>query len=590
MANMIKRGRDGKVLLALESTEGFPASELAGAKLGTADIRIIPAELLDDALLTGDVVIACRADGPAAQAAAKALDARLGELPASGYRLEYVSHPAGNALVISGGDLFGMLAGMADAFLHSELSDRGLVYRGGARTERPAFPLRYYWTWDHSTNWVLDDPGNQVSGCSNQYLKQPETYLEDYRCLVDHCIDMRFNGIVIWGFLREAHGGEEYAYEVAKYAADRGVHIMPGLGTTGYGGVYYEGRHPANLETYLESCPERGNMGEDGSVSKRELSPYCPENQEWLRGSLEWLYRRFPIGGANLENSDLMVDHSALAKRERAKINSGEADYFKDQYFAYKAALETAHELAPDAWNVYATYSGFGLGENVVNAGADMGAEPYFAKRMPASAIAQWTLSGMLSPQPPGLREWLEHPAPEQLYNNPRWPKGLLPPTPRSAGFIHQGSQWHAPFRRTSLTLRPFAEACLRGFEAGLEGISVHGEVNARALPWHLNYLAMRHWTYHPESSLEEFALAELAPRLGGEQAARDYVETMCLIDEGKLDDAGKLARPHSQAAYPRNFPVSGDLAISRMWQGLLEWLTLRHSPEYWAKGIADIL
>ena len=29
----------------------------------------------------------------------------------------------------------------------------------------PALPNSYFWTWDHSTNWVLDDPGLQNEGC-----------------------------------------------------------------------------------------------------------------------------------------------------------------------------------------------------------------------------------------------------------------------------------------------------------------------------------------------------------------------------------------------------------------------------------------
>jgi len=24
---------------------------------------------------------------------------------------------------------------------------------------KPALPNSYFWTWDHSTNWMLDDPG-----------------------------------------------------------------------------------------------------------------------------------------------------------------------------------------------------------------------------------------------------------------------------------------------------------------------------------------------------------------------------------------------------------------------------------------------
>ncbi len=50
---------------------------------------------------------------------------------------------------------------------------------------KPALPSSYFWTWDHSTNWMLDDPGMQFTGCYNKYLKAPETFLEDYRRLSD---------------------------------------------------------------------------------------------------------------------------------------------------------------------------------------------------------------------------------------------------------------------------------------------------------------------------------------------------------------------------------------------------------------------
>jgi hypothetical protein len=302
-------------------------------------------------------------------------------------------------------------------------------------------------------------------------------------------------------------------------------------------------------------------------------------------------------GGSNMENSDLMVDLSPAGKRGRAKIKSGEADHFKDQFFAYKTALDVAHAVAPQAWNTYATYSGFGQGKQITNAGADMGRAPYFSKRMPASAIAQWTLSGMLSDAPVPLREWMEHPRPPSVYKNPKWPKGLRPPTPRSAGFIHQGSQWSYP-RRTNLALSQFAEGCLRGHEAGLEGISVHGEVTSRILSWKLNYLTMRHWTYHPESTLEEFAVTELAPRLGSEKDARVFVDIMCRMEEGQNPGVhGGLGPEQEKRAqecaqrWANGGPKGDNLAAWHMWEELMEWNVLRRdkNPHSISHGPANL-
>jgi hypothetical protein len=319
------------------------------------------------------------------------------------------------------------------------------------------------------------------------------------------------------------------------------------------------------------------------------MSPYYPENQAWVAGGLEWLYRAFPIGGLNLENNDLMVDYSEAGNAGRARIDSGEADYFKDQYFAYKTALEVAEKLAPQGWNTYATYSGFGRGRDVSNAGADMGVEPYFAKRMPPSALAQWTLTGMLSEQPVSLRDWMASGQPAAVYQNPRWPQGLRPPTPRSTGFIHQASQWSG-LRRSDVAISTFAEACLRSYEAGLEGIGGHGEVTGRSLAWHLNYLAQRHWTYHPQSTLEEFAQAELAPRLGGAEDAQVFVECLCLLEEQRFDDVYQKVGPYIDRAYPRNYPDRGNLDICRYWEELREWAHLSVHAGSIARGAAEII
>jgi len=575
MIDRIKSRRDGKLAMFLEATEGFAAADLARKKLGPDAPAVLPAEMLEFADAAGDMVVAVRSGSAAARSVAKLLDVRVPKLPAGGYRIRCVSGRGRKVLLIVGGDTFGMLAGMSDALLHSEVGPKALVYRGGEKTEKPAFGLRFYWTWDHSTNWMLDDPGMQYQGCTNPYTKRPETYIEDYRRLVDHCIDMRFNAIIIWGFLRDSHGGERYAYEVAEYAAQRGVAIMPGVGTTGYGGVYYEGNHPCNIETYLAQHPKRGNMSEDGTYAVRQSSPYCPENIEWMDRAMDWLLSEFPIGGVNLENSDLMVDYSAAGKRGRKKLRTGEPDFLKDQYFAYKSALGVCERLCPQAWNTYATYCGFGTGGQAANAGANMGREPYFAKHMPPSAIAMWTLTGMVREQPVPLRSWMDSPAPKGIYENPNWPRGLCPPTPRSAGFLHQASQWHRRFprlRRGDIAISTFAEGCLRSHQAGLEGIGVHGEVSSCEMPWLVNYLAMRHWTYHPKSTLAEFAAAELAVRLGGEKEAMAFVDCLCDLDEGKIGQrlADKAWRYAGQL-YPRNFPPSGDVRRFRIWEQLME-------------------
>jgi hypothetical protein len=491
-------------------------------------------------------------------------------LAPGGYRIEKTTGRKGHLLLVTAGDRFGLLCGLADVCDRSRTEKSTLTYWGGERTEIPAFPLRFFWVWDHRLNWVLDDAGAQISGCFNPYLKRPETYVEECRRLIDHCIDMRVNGLVIWGFLRDVHGGVSAAQEVARYAGERGVSLLPGVGTTGYGGVYYEGDHPCNIETYLQRHPERGNVRADKSVSRRELSPYHPENLVWSRDALEWLCDRFSIGGVNLENMDFMVDHSRRARLARARMRTGESDFFKDQYHAYRIALETLDKLRPDGWNLYATYADFARFHPSYPQGRQK--VPYFAAHLPRSAVAQWTLTKMLRSEPLPLSAWLDDPSPAGLYDNPLWPRGLRPPTPRSAGFLHQGSHIvEGRCRRAGLCLSTFMEACKRGYEAGLEGLGVFGEVCDRPLSWKLNYRAIRHFTYHPGSSLRDFAQAEVRPIFqGNEHETNRFIELLCAVEGG--DYEAVFRQDYGGEWIPQNYPPRGNLAAFRLYEEIAEW------------------
>lgn len=93
-------------------------------------------------------------------------------------------------------------------------------------TQTPALPYRLFWTWDHSTNWYLNQNGQQDIGFANPYLKPEMGFLEDYKRLVDFMSLNRINGVTIYGFLRDTHGGIEAAQEICRYANERGVRIF----------------------------------------------------------------------------------------------------------------------------------------------------------------------------------------------------------------------------------------------------------------------------------------------------------------------------------------------------------------------------
>jgi len=197
--------------------------------------------------------------------------------------------------------------------------------------DKPALPNSYFWTWDHSTNWMLDDPGNLNFGCHNRYLKQPNTFLEDYRRLIDHAAGLGVKGVVIWGFLRDSHGGIEYARQVADYAAARNVALKPGVGTNSYGGIYYEGDHLYNIQNVLRQHPGANLTAANGRPHSRGICPTHPAFVDWLQEGMQWLFREFNLGGANLENGDFLVCHCARCRERLADWPKDEPAFWRYQ-------------------------------------------------------------------------------------------------------------------------------------------------------------------------------------------------------------------------------------------------------------------
>jgi hypothetical protein len=144
---------------------------------------------------------------------------------------------------------------------------------------KSALPNSYFWTWDHSTNWMLDDPGLQNNGCYNRYFKRPGTFVEDYRRLTDLAAGLGIKGITVAGFLRDSHGGVESAKRVAAYAASRGVAVMPCIGTNWYQGPYYEGDHRYNLGVFLAQHPDARMLQKDG----KRRPPIRRSRSGWTR-------------------------------------------------------------------------------------------------------------------------------------------------------------------------------------------------------------------------------------------------------------------------------------------------------------------
>ena len=57
------------------------------------------------------------------------------------------------------------------------------------QTPQKAQSLQYkvFWTWDHTTNWCMNQLGKQNTGVGNHYTKKPEIFLEDYKRSIRFC-------------------------------------------------------------------------------------------------------------------------------------------------------------------------------------------------------------------------------------------------------------------------------------------------------------------------------------------------------------------------------------------------------------------
>jgi len=445
------------------------------------------------------------------------------------------------------GGAFGanLTAQQASAETHQKpykpIADTSRVPRFIWKLERPkpALPNSYFWTWDHSTNWMLDDPGMLNWGCNNTYMKNPETYLTDYRRLTDMAAGLGVKGILIWGFIRDSHGGIDYAKRVADYAAANGVAIMPGVGTNHYGGIYYEGNHKYNLETFAAKYPDARQVTRNGDRHPRAICPSYPGFVEWQHEAVQWLFKEFAIGGANLENGDFGVCYCPRCKEIGKDWVKGEPAFWMHQYYGYNPVLRLLADQLDDKLITWATYKGFlpGKPDPTIRHGRNAFMEcdkPALIDKLPSNAMCQWTLTGMLKGEQPPLLEYLDNGAPEEILDHERWPKGIKPPTKRSVGFMHQGSQW-VGVNRYQLIIGYIKQACLRAYRAGMEGVSIHGEVSSVNVTWALNYLAYSHFIHWPEDSLRDFGRKTLSQVLGSEDEGEAFVELLAHIGTGWL-------------------------------------------------------
>ena len=475
--------------------------------------------------------------------------------------------------VVIGGDPDGLRYGVGELWhYHCALDGKKITPQSSLSiVKTPAFSKRMFWNWTHCTNW--DDDLNRVhlthyvdaNGTLEPYLAQPNGFADTFQKVVDFQADHKLNGLIVWGFINDAHGGLATAQSVSKYAKANGVKILPGIGTMGYGGFYFGGDHPFNINTFLAKHPQiRLMVQADGKDMPGTPCPSDPVFQQWLRDGAEWYFTTFKdIGGVNLEHGDFFQCHCPRCKMQRS-LPENDQNYHWDMMASQVPVIERGLKLNPGLWYSYACYDGYNS--------ALMSNPPKFLAQYPQAAITQWTYTKMIA-------DPILNPAGS-------WPLSLRPPvgTNHSIGLLHQGSHWDVKrqwwgesdksdvaFGGTySLVSDLIQQTCHRAIADQSEGLQIVGQIGSASPQNELNYLALEAFSWNPQLDYQTWIDQELAPLYGGPKLSRRYFELVSNITKQPAEIASDLLEAQQHHA------KIADLRQARRWANLISELRRR--------------
>jgi hypothetical protein len=437
-----------------------------------------------------------------------------------------------------------------------------------------------WWTWDHSTNWTVNASGKQNMGASNFYEKSPEQFIVDYTKAIRFAAEHGIAAIFIAGLLRDNHGGVEAARKIAQLGRDVGVRVCGIVGLLAYGGIYYEGDSPWSLDRFLKQNPECMGVNREGkplvsgfgNTMPKKVRHACGSNakvRDFVLRSVEWLFKAIPeLGGLQFETGDTGVCQCAVCrKRYSSDVNVLSYD---DMSLLYPKVAEIILSAQSDAWAVCETYAHFLPRRTRPNPAFACGMPDYapalFAN-VPKDAFFQWVADGFIDPKDRGYG-WVG-----EGTNEREWQDGERVPAPlekhRHIMRAHYGTYWSGVARH-SLAIDKIQRMCRLSAASKLHCISLFGEGAAFHANAEFNYLAGCYFSAHPESSIGAFMYEVLSPRLGGPDAARDYIEWNRLAREGPLPDrafaelAGRAA--HADSAARRRWLWMGNFLESLRW------------------------
>jgi hypothetical protein len=219
---------------------------------------------------------------------------------------------------------------------------------------------KLWWTWDLRMRWA---PGFSASA---------ESFIQNYTRAIDAAGRYGIEGIVVWGFLRDRHGGSEAAREIAGYGRRRNVSILPGVGIDAFGGPYCDGDFRFSLDRHLLVHPELQARRDDGSLAVHRWPATdivdhrlaCPSQAvllDFYREALDWLFNTFPLGGVQIEQGDTGLCGCA-ACRARPRTLTSKCKSMALENLTARLPVLARHVLDryPEALVIVENYSGLG--------------------------------------------------------------------------------------------------------------------------------------------------------------------------------------------------------------------------------------
>lgn len=367
---------------------------------------------------------------------------------------------------------------------------------------------RIFWVWDHLMDWIPGALGVHNSAKANwPYGKGKEAFLEDCTRLAEYMGAHNLNGIVIYGLLRDNHGGLAAAREVCHRFAQNGVRVLPGCCVMAYGGPYYDGVHEFNLNTWLKDYPELQAVGTDGKplcglTKKRYIGyeelyqcacPSRPATQDWYKRGIDWLFDNLEIGGIYLENAEYGICQCNECNSLRWSKGKGiPLDYMAGVLTPY---VKYVRENFPKAW-VICSHGGYQSTEEEMLGFIEKGCP------VPADCICDW-----------GPDMWLRS----------GWKNDFHPPGKEilvRTGFAEEweNDTYTIQIEKINLLVRRVAEL-------ELAGCAMFGQKGAFHPPNEINYLAFEEFTTGKNLDLDVFIDNTLAELLGGREEARLFLE-----------------------------------------------------------------